>query len=139
MCLVAQACPTLCNHLDCSPPGSSVHGIFQARILKGVAISSSQGIFLIQGSNPHLLCLLYCRKILHPLSHWGSPYVGKGTISSHTNQYRISTVLPYPIFANLIGWGKKKRLLFAFISILKIIVEVDEHLFTCFSLFRVIF
>ena len=32
--LVAQSCPTLCDPLDCSPPGSSVHGIFQARILK---------------------------------------------------------------------------------------------------------
>ena len=31
--LVAQLCPTLCDHMDCSPPGSSVHGILQARIL----------------------------------------------------------------------------------------------------------
>ena len=31
---VAQSCPTLCNPMDCSPPGSSVHGIFQARILE---------------------------------------------------------------------------------------------------------
>ena len=30
---VAQSCPTLCNPMDCSPPGSSVHGIFQARVL----------------------------------------------------------------------------------------------------------
>ena len=41
--------------MDCSPPGSSVHGISWARILEWVAISSSRGIFLIQGSNPHLL------------------------------------------------------------------------------------
>ena len=32
--LVIQLCPTLCNPVDCSPPGSSVHGIFQARTLK---------------------------------------------------------------------------------------------------------
>ena len=32
MCSVAQLCPTLCSPMDCSPPGSSVHGIFQARI-----------------------------------------------------------------------------------------------------------
>ena len=38
-----QSCPTLCNPLDCSPPGSSVHGIFWARILEWVAISSSPG------------------------------------------------------------------------------------------------
>ena len=41
--LIAQPCPTLCDSMDCSPPGSSVHGIFQARILKWVAISSSRG------------------------------------------------------------------------------------------------
>ena len=37
--LVAQSGPTLCNPRDCSPPGSSVHGILQARILEWVAIS----------------------------------------------------------------------------------------------------
>ena len=40
---VIQSCPTLCNPMDCSPPGSSVHGIFQARTLEWVAISSSRG------------------------------------------------------------------------------------------------
>ena len=41
-CLVSQSCPTLCNPKDCSPPGSSVHGISQARILEWGAISSSR-------------------------------------------------------------------------------------------------
>ena len=40
---VAQSCPTLCNPVDCSLPGSSVHGILQARILEWVAISFSRG------------------------------------------------------------------------------------------------
>ena len=40
---VAQLCPTLCDPMDCSPPGSSIHGIFQARILEWVAISFSRG------------------------------------------------------------------------------------------------
>ena len=39
--LVAQSCPTLCDTMDCSPPGFSVHGILQARILEWVAISFS--------------------------------------------------------------------------------------------------
>ena len=43
----------LCNPMDCSPPGSSVHEVFQARILEWVATSYSQG------SNQHLLHLLY--------------------------------------------------------------------------------
>ena len=40
---VAQSCPTLCDPMDCSPPGSSVHGILQARVLEWVAISFSRG------------------------------------------------------------------------------------------------
>ena len=40
---VAQSCLTLCNPMDGSPPGSSVHGIFQARVLQWVAISFSRG------------------------------------------------------------------------------------------------
>ena len=40
---VAQLCPTLCDPMDCSPPGSSIHGILWARILEWVAISFSRG------------------------------------------------------------------------------------------------
>ena len=40
---VAQLCPTLCDPMDCRLPGSSVHGIFRARILEWVAISFSRG------------------------------------------------------------------------------------------------
>ena len=39
---VAQSCPTLCNPVDCSLPGFSIHGILQARILEWVAISFSK-------------------------------------------------------------------------------------------------
>ena len=39
---VTQSCPTLCGPVDCSPPGSSIHGIFQARVLEWVAISFSR-------------------------------------------------------------------------------------------------
>ena len=38
----AQSCLTVCDPMDCSPPGSSVHGIFQASILEWVAISSKK-------------------------------------------------------------------------------------------------
>ena len=40
---VAQSCPTLSDPMDCSPPGSSIHGIFQARILEWGAIALVQG------------------------------------------------------------------------------------------------
>ena len=43
VCSVTRSCPTLCDPMDCSPPGSSVHEIFQGRILEWVAISISGG------------------------------------------------------------------------------------------------
>ena len=49
--LVALSCPTLCNHLGCSPPGSCDHGVLQARILERVANPFLQGIFPTQGLN----------------------------------------------------------------------------------------
>ena len=54
--------------MDCTPPDSSVHGILQARILEWVVISSSRGIFLTQGSNPCLLCLLHWQAGSLPLA-----------------------------------------------------------------------
>ena len=65
-----QSCPILYDPMDCSLPGSSVHGILQARILEWVSIpfsksrdrtyiQSSVGIFPIQGQNLYLLCLLH--------------------------------------------------------------------------------
>ena len=44
LCLVTQLCLTLCDSMDCGLPGSSVHGILQARILEWVAISFSRCI-----------------------------------------------------------------------------------------------
>ena len=46
LCEVAQSCPTLCDPMDCSLPGFSVHGIFQARVLEWVAISFSIWLLL---------------------------------------------------------------------------------------------
>ena len=43
LALVTQLCPMLCDPMDCSPPGSSAHGILQARILEWFAISYSKG------------------------------------------------------------------------------------------------
>ena len=43
LCLAFQLCQTLCDPVDCSLPGSSVHGILQARILEWVAVLSSRG------------------------------------------------------------------------------------------------
>ena len=53
-----QSCPTLCNPLDYSPPGFSVHGFSRQEYTKVGCHALLQGIFLTQGSNPPLLCLL---------------------------------------------------------------------------------
>ena len=67
-----QLCVTLWTL--CSPLGSSVHGIIQARILKWVAMPFSRGIFLTQGLNLHLLCLLHWQVGSLPLAPPGKPY-----------------------------------------------------------------
>ena len=72
MCSVAQSSPTLCSPMDCIPPGSSVHGIFQARIPEWVAISSSR-IFPTQRLTLCLLHLLHWKVNSLPLCHLGSP------------------------------------------------------------------
>ena len=71
VCSVAQSRLIPCNPMDCSPPGSSVQGILQARILEWVAISFSRGSFLTQGLN---LCLLHWQADSLPLNHLESPF-----------------------------------------------------------------
>ena len=66
---VAQLYPTHCDPMDCSPPGSSVHGILQARILKWVVIPFSRGSFQIM-DRTWVSCT--GMRILYCLSHQGS-------------------------------------------------------------------
>ena len=68
--LVAQSCPTPCDPMDCSPPGSSVHGDSPGKNTGVGCRALLQGIFPIQGSN---LGLPHCRWILYDLGHQGSP------------------------------------------------------------------
>ena len=75
VCSVTLSCPTLCKPIDCSPPGSSVNGIFQARILQWVAISSSRG-----SSPPRDRTRISCvscigRRILYHCASWEIPKV----------------------------------------------------------------
>ena len=62
---VAQSCPTLSDPMDCSPPGSSIHGIFQARVLEWGAIAFSGYI--------HCQCLYLCGGPQLPPSSPGDP------------------------------------------------------------------
>ena len=69
LCLVAQSCLTLCNPMDCSPPGSPVHGDSPGKNIGVGGHALLQGIFLAQGSNSDLP---HCRQILYHLSPQGS-------------------------------------------------------------------
>ena len=108
---VAQSCQTLCNPMDCSPPGSSVHGILQERILECVVIPFSRGwIFLTQGLN---LGLLHCRQILYHLSHINR-YFTKDLQMVNKHMKRHSTLsllgsyIKNPITIHLSEWPKHK-------------------------------
>ena len=98
---VTQSCPTLCNPMDCSPPGSSVHIIPSQGKNTGMGSHSLlQGIFLTQALNPGLP---HCRQILYRLSYQGSPALRKTINICNTIQgycgyrerlnYRTYTVL----------------------------------------------
>ena len=64
VCMCAQLCPTLFNSMDCSPPGSSLHGFSRQEYWSRLPFPSS-GVFLTQGWNPGLL---HCQLILYHLS-----------------------------------------------------------------------
>ena len=70
LCLVTQLCPTLCDPMDCSPPGSSIHGNSLGKNTGVGCHGLLQGIFPTQELNWDLL---HCRQILYQLSYQGSP------------------------------------------------------------------
>ena len=63
--LSLQSCQTLCGPVDCSLPGSSAHGDSPGKNTGVGCHALLQGIFPTQGSNLHLLCLLYWKQILY--------------------------------------------------------------------------
>ena len=72
LCLVTQSCPTLCDPMDCSLPGSSVQGDSPGKNTRVGCHALLQGIFPTQGSNPGLP---HCRRLLCHLHHQGSPRI----------------------------------------------------------------
>ena len=107
---VAQSCPTFCDPMDYSLPGSSVHGIFQAFqaiVLEWIAISFSRG-----SSRPrdqtrvsHIvdrrLTVWATRKVLIP-SEWVTEYSSKTEISLLEPNHRIPSLSPYSPFSLLV-------------------------------------
>ena len=78
--MCAQSCLTLCDAMDCSLPGSSVHGIFPGKNTRVGYQSLLQGVFLNQGSNPHRLNLLHWQVDSLLLCHLGSPKISRNKI-----------------------------------------------------------
>ena len=82
---VAELCPTLSDPMDCGPPGSSVHGIFRARVLEWGAIAFSESYpevnYLAEAFMLLRICL-QCRR------RWFDPWVGKipleGEMATHS-------------------------------------------------------
>ena len=68
-----QLCLTLCDPMDCSPPGSCVHGDSPSKNIEVGCQALLQGIFPTQGSNPRLLCLLHWQAHSLPLVPPGNP------------------------------------------------------------------
>ena len=62
LCLVAQSCPILCNPMDCSPPGSSVHRGSPGKHTGVGCHALLQGIFLTQGLNPGGFFIVWARE-----------------------------------------------------------------------------
>ena len=100
-CPATKSCPTLCNPMDSSPPGSSLHGISQARIVECAATSFPRGIFPDQGLN---LCLL----------HWQMNALPHSSCSMNwtTREAPMQTVVYVILWSRLIKkntWTQEKK------------------------------
>ena len=86
-----RSCPTLCNPKNCSPPGSFVHGVLQARILKWVAMPSSRGSSWPTDRTcvSHVSCI--GRWVLYQWRHLGTP--GVDTYGLYYEVYSMPTLL----------------------------------------------
>ena len=87
VCAHTQCCLTLCDPIDCSLPGSSVHGIFQVRLLEQFTISYSKGSYPLR-DRTHVSCVSYVsRQTLYHCATWEALSI------LHTIYYFIDTIL----------------------------------------------
>ena len=91
-----QSCPTLCDPMDCSLPGSSVHGIIQAKILEWVAMPFSGESSLSSGWTHVSLSLLHWQVFLLPLPPPGKPHEGSLAIWQYWTQIPQRQLLAKP-------------------------------------------
>ena len=98
---VVQSCLTLCNPMDCSPPGSSIQGIFQARILEWVAISFSMNwwcyLTISSSATPFFFCIqslpsimVFSSELVLPI-RWPKYWSFNFNISPSSEYWRLSS------------------------------------------------
>ena len=90
--MLTQPCLALCNPIDCTPPGSSVHGILQARILEWVAMPSSRG-----SSHPRYQTLDSCISCIgrKRLYHWTKAAQTAGQLMRSLSRLVFVLLLPF--------------------------------------------
>ena len=99
--LVVQLCPTLCDPMDCSFPGSSVHGILQARVLEWVAIAFFYRVGKRAGQVGHWMTMR-----LHFLTSLSAPRQGPSSLFASALEIKQVIV----IFCFLTKWSRSKNL-----------------------------
>ena len=124
--LVAQSCLTLCNTMDCSPPGSSVHGILQARILEWVAISFSK-------KSSRFTKIESCLGYLIPPSRKWSPLT-----FFNISQYQI-LCLTFNDGENNFRIIKNETKFFIYNSVRNLYIVISKQLSSFLALFKALF
>ena len=101
-----QSCPTLCNPMDCSLPGSSVHGILQAKILEWVAMLSSRGSSQPRDQTHVSYVSCIGRRVLYHKGNPGSLYIYI-LVFVPSSWHRAPTILRISwAIGNVLGWQK---------------------------------
>ena len=90
-CLVIQSCPTLCDPMDCSPPGSFLHGILQTRILEWVAISFSRASSRPRDQNPSLTSPALTSGFFTTSTTWEAPQKASQSVHSLSHVWLSAT------------------------------------------------
>ena len=104
--MCAQLCSTLCDPMDCNPPGSSVHGILQARILGWVAMPFSRGSFQLRDQ---IQVSWIGKQILYHWATWEVQFVAAATEKKHTDLGKTGwegqALDTHPHHSEAVGWS----------------------------------
>ena len=124
MCLTAQSCPTLCNPMYYSPPGSSVHWDSSGKDTGVCCHALLQGNFPSQGLNAGLPL---CRCILYHLSHQGSPPVYIVRLNWHI------TLCKFKVYSVMVWWFD--MCIYYEMIVIRRLVNTSITSYSCFFLF----